>query len=191
MIRSLSLLALLVPGLALAWKPVEAGKPVSPGKGVFAVQLPAGWLYDTSSNSVLASHDGTVLDQITILITPHAKAFKAAKKPSSPTALPEDLAESYVENLQADQGAVRDVTLLSTEPAELAGRPAFRVHLKFRAPDNQGGAVIEMTTLGTALESGLLLAVYRAPSIHYFERRLGEFDAAAKTITLVGAPQPK
>lgn len=190
MIRCAAIIAMLLPGLALAgWKPTDEAKPVGPGKSGFAVQLPAGWLYDTSSNSVMASHDGMPLDHITVWIVPHKKAFKDAKKPSSPTSAPEDLAESYLAELQTGQGAVRELVVIANEPAELAGKPAFRVHFKFRACECAGGAPMESVTLGTPLESGLLLASYVAPSIHYFPRWLADFDAAAKSIALVAAPK--
>ena len=190
MIRRHLALAVLVPGLALAWAPTEPNKLVSPGHGGYAVQFPAGWLCDTKSDSVIASHDGLLLNSITVSVTAHKDVFKAAKKPSSPSAAPEDLAESYVANLQSGPGAVQDVVLLGTEPAELVGRPAFRVHLKYRASPSQGSAEIEEVTLGTPLDSGLMLATYRAPAIHFFARWLGEFEAAIQSVVLV-APPPK
>ena len=190
MMRRMLVLAVLAPALALAWNPTEDAKPVSPGKGGFSVQFPLGWLCDTSSSSVVASHDGVMLNSITVSLTPHKNAFKAAKKPSSPTAAPEDLAESYVANLQAPGSTLRELVTLATEPAELAGRPAFRVHLKYRIPESQGGAEIEEVTVGTPLESGLMLATYRAPALHYFPRWLTEFEAAVKTIALVAPPKP-
>jgi hypothetical protein len=185
MIRRAAILALLLPGLALAgWKSVEASKPVGPGKADFSIQLPDGWLYDTSSNSLVASHDGTGLNHISISITPHKKAFKDAKKESTPKSAPEDLAEDYIAELQAGTNALRDLVVVSNEPAELAGKPAFRVHLKYRTPESGGGAQVESVAIGTALESGVMIAAYEAPSIHYFDRWITQFDDAAKSITL-------
>ena len=185
MTRYLLALALLAPGLVLAWTPTEDGKPVSPGHGGYSVQLPPGWLCDTSSSAVEASHDGPLLNSITVSVAPHKDVFKASKRISSATTSPEDLAESYVANLQAGPRALRDVVTLATEPAELAGRPAFRVHLKFRLPESRGGAEIEEVTVGTPLDSGLMLATYRAPAIHYFQRWLADFEGTVKTVALV------
>jgi hypothetical protein len=185
MTRRVLLLAVLVPAVALAFKPVESGKPIAPGNGVFAVQPPQGWLYDTSRSTITATRDGVSLDSIAVEIVPHKKAFKDAKKTSTPTTPPEDLAESYIADLQAGQGALHDVVVISTDPAELAGKPAFRVVLKFRAPESAGGAEIEMCTVGTALADGVMLAIFRAPAIHFFDAHVAEFDAAVKTIELL------
>jgi hypothetical protein len=189
MIRHAAILALLLPGFAVAgWEPVEASKRVGPGKGEFSVQLPEDWLYDSSRHSLDASHDGTGLNRISVAITPHKKVFKNAKKESTPKSAPEDLAEDYIAELQTGPHAVRDLIVLSNEPAELAGKPAFRVHLKYRAPESTGAAM-EAVAIGTALDSGVMLATFEAPSIHYFERWIGRFDAAASSITL--SPPPK
>jgi len=190
MIRYATILVVMLPGLACAgWKPVDASKPVSPGKAGFSVVLPEDWLYDTDSNSVSASHDGPPLNGIYIQIAPHKKVFRDSKKVSTPQTTPEDLAEDFIADVQVGPGALPDVVVVSNEPAELAGKPAFRVHLRYRAQESSGGAQIESVTLGTALESGVMLASYRAPSIHFFGRWVAVFDEAAKSITLITPPK--
>jgi hypothetical protein len=47
---------------------------------------------------------------------------------------------------------------------------------------------MESVAIGTA-DSGVMLATFEAPSIHYFERWISKFDAAANSITL--SPPPK
>jgi hypothetical protein len=191
MTRRFLMLAVLVPGLAFALKPVESAKPVSPGKGEFQAQLPPGWIYDTSRNAITAWHDGPLLNQIVVSIIPHKDAFKNAKRLSTPTTAPEDLAESYVANLQAGPAALHDVVVIASDPAELAGRPAFRVLLKYHAAEIESGAEMEICTLGVALDSGVMLATFRAPMIHFFERSLPDFEAAAKSIELIAPPPHK
>lgn len=190
MIRFAAILALLLPGLALAgWKTVEASKPVGPGKAQFSAQLPKDWLYDSSSNELTASHDGPGLNQISIAILPHKKAFKDIKKVSNAKSAPEDLAEDYIAELQAGPHAVRELVVVSNEPAELAGKPAFRVHLKYRTAESAGGAPMETVSFGATLESGVLLASFQAPSIHYFDTWIAQFEATAKSITLSRPPK--
>lgn len=177
---------LLVPMSALAWKPVDPGAATTPKKGGYSVQLPAGWLYDTNATNVVASRDGPFLNRIFITLVPHKDAFKLIKKSSSADALAEDLAESYVANLQASarQLAIDGVAILSTEPAELAGHPAFRVHLRYRAAEQISGAGFEEVTLGTPLPAGLLLATYSAPALHFFPKWQPSFEETLKTISL-------
>jgi len=190
MIRHAAILAILLPGLAVAgWESVEASKRVGPSKGDFSIQLPRDWLYDRSRHALDASHDGMGLNRISVAITPHKKAFQNAKKESTPKSAPEDLAESYIAELQTGPHAMRDLVVVSNEPAELAGKPAFRVHLKYRTPESTGGAAMESVAIGTALDSGVMLATFEAPSIHYFERWIGKFDAAANSITLSRPPK--
>ena len=78
----------------------------------------------------------------------------------NPDAAPEDLAESFVADLQTRKGAVRDLVVLATEPAEIAVKPGFRVHLK-----------------------------YRAPAIHYFQKSLDQFEGVAKSVEVSAPPK--
>lgn len=190
MIRCIATLALLLPSLAFAgWESAEASKRVGSGKGDFSLQLPETWLYDSSRHSLDASHDGVGLNRITVAITPYKKTFKNSKKQSTANSAPEDLAEDYIAELQAGPNAVRDLVVISNEPAQLAGRPAFRVHVKYRAQEIAGGAAMESVAIGTALDSGVMLATFEAPSVHFFERWIREFNSAAGSITLL--PPPK
>jgi hypothetical protein len=190
MIRCAVLITFLLPALAFAGlKTVDASKPVGPGKADFSVQLPEDWLYDSSSNALTASHDGPGLNHISIAILPHKKVFRNAKKVSTPKSAPEDLAEDYIAELQAGSNALRELVVVSNEPAELAGKAAFRIHVKYRAAESSGGAQMEAIIFGTALESGVMLVSYRAPSIHYFERWIANFEATAKSITLSAPPK--
>ena len=84
---------------------------------------------------------------------------------------------------------MRDLVVVSNEPTELASKPAFRVHLKYRAPESGGGAQMESVAIGTALDKGVMLATYQAPSIHYFQRWITKFDTAAQSITLSAPPK--
>jgi hypothetical protein len=186
---ALAALIAATPSGALAWDPVVTGAPVSMSKGGWSIVFPDGWLQDASAQSVIASRDGVLLNSIVLHVVPHKKAFAAAKRRSSADALPEDLAESYVADVQA-QGGAREFEVLTTDPAELAGRPAFRVHVRYRLPESATGARIDQVTIGTALDAGLLLLTYRAPTLHHFERWLPAFEASVPTISYT-PPQPK
>ncbi len=174
---------------AHAWDAAPAGQPVAMKKAGWAIAVPDGWLYDTpSGHELAASRDGMFLNWISLALVPHKDAFKAVKRESRPDSLPEDLAESYVAYLKGVGGLYNDVEVISTDPAELAGRPAFRVHVKFRLPEALGRATFEQTTVGTALDAGLLLATFRAPSLHHYAKWLPEFDKALATVQPVAAP---
>ncbi len=184
--KRLLALLLALPGFAHAWEPVEAGKPISPGSGEFAVQFPEDWLYQKETAALVASYDGPLLESIRVRRVPFKSAFKAAKKTASATSAPEDLAEDYVADSQA--AGMREVALIEVLPAELAGQPGFRVHFRCRLPESQGGALIEEVTVGAAMPFGLLLATFRAPAIHYYEKWLPAFEHALTGITALPSP---
>jgi hypothetical protein len=167
-----------------AWRVVDPAVPVTTKSGGFAVSLPADWNYDTANLAVITSHDGVFLNAIWVGLRPAKEAFKAIKKPFNADALPEELAEAYLATIQAERNA-SDFQLLSTEPAELAGRPAFRVHFVSRMSAQMGGALIEQVAVGAALPAGLLIATYYAPQIHYFPIWLQTFDETLRKISLV------
>jgi len=188
MMRRWQLLAILLPGIAIAWQSTQTGQELQFRAAGVMVALPQGWHYDSSRRSITASRDGPLLDSITMSFASHREAFAAAHRKSGVDVVPEDLAESYVANLQAGPAATHAVRLLSSEPAELAGRPAFRVHLRYIANEPIEDVEMEEITVGTAMEDGLLLVTYRAPSIHYFGTYRPDFEATVRQIDLPGKP---
>lgn len=181
---------ILVSASAMAWTTVTNEQiPIAAKRGNYALQLPANWLYDLSGSTVLASHDGVALGQINVQLIPHKDAFKAIKRSSSPDMPNEDLAEAYLANLQAD-GKLADFQIISSDPAEVAGRAGFRVHIRFRLPPAAGDTLMDCTAVGTALPDGLLIAFYKAPRIHFYDKWLPAFDHAVSTLT-VSTPSKK
>jgi hypothetical protein len=159
-----------------------ADHPVSPSSKTFTVQPPPGWICGSDKTRVGCSRDGFMLNAVTIDLRPHDKAFPSIKKPSTADALPEELAENMVADLSA-MHTMRDVKLVTVEPAELAGHPGFRAHLTYRLPEESGGALYDVVVVGAATANGLLLAHYEAPRLNYFAKSLPAFEAMLPTIT--------
>jgi hypothetical protein len=177
-------LLLAIPVTAAPWTLVEPGMVATPKKGGYSVQLPPGWIYDTPSNAVIvASRDGMLLNEIRLELAPHDKVFKGIKKRSSPDALPEDLAEMYVASIQAAPN-IHDVEVLATEPAELAGHQAFRVHLRYHIPEGMGGAVFDRVAVGAPLATGLLIVHFEAPGLYQFPKWAPAFEEMLKFVTV-------
>jgi len=169
----------LAAGLEIA----VANTPVSTTKSLFAVQPPAGWVYQGSGYEVHASRDGPLLNAISFALRKHKKAFAAIKKDSAPDLLPEELAEMYVADLKSQPG-ISDVNVVSVEPAVLGGQPAFRVHVTYVLMQAMGGAPFEQVALGAPLQDYLLVAHYRAPQLHFFGTYLPAFEESLQTLTL-------
>jgi hypothetical protein len=160
-----------------------ANTPVSTTKGLFAVQPPAGWVFQRGGYDVFTSRDGPLLNNISFELRKHKKAFPATRKGSAPDVLPEELAEMYVADLKSQAG-ISDVNVLAIEPAVLGGQPAFRVHVTYVLMQAMGGAPFEQVALGAPLQDYLLVARYQAPQLHYFETYLAAFEESLPTLTL-------
>ena len=171
--------------VALAWKLSVANEPhVNPGRG-FAVQFPAGWKYDRLwfSDETGATRDGPQLQAIFVDFREHKKAFKSIKKESTPDMLPQELAESLVADMTKERG-LENVTILSNEPAMLAGRPGFRLRFEYKQPVDRGAVRVREIIVGAAAPRGFYLIGYRAPVLYYFDRDVDTFADAVKSFTI-------
>jgi len=181
-------LALLLAATS-AWSGIKvavAGKAYESKSGNYAIEFPAGWKYDGSGMNCGASRDGFDLNALGVEIRKHKNAFKAIKKAASEQSLPQELAENFVANMKAE-GGNEGIEVLESEPTELAGKPAFRLHLKYRVLIDVGALDYEQIVVGTVTPKGLLLVGYRAPSLHYFAAQRAAFDAALASFRLASA----
>lgn len=184
MLLAVTLCATSFSGQAIAGLEIAAADtPVSSSKGHFSVQPPVGWVCQRSGYYVMASRDGPLLNSISFSLRKHKKAFAAIQKDSAPDALPEELAENYVADLKSQPG-MSAVQVVAVEPAVLGGQPAFKVHLTYVLLQELGGAPFEQVALGAPLKDYLLIALYTAPQIHYFETYLPAFEESLRTLTL-------
>jgi hypothetical protein len=183
--RFIALIAiLLVSSTASAgWNLAEPDTVATASSAGFSVRPPAGWIYDAGSKQVVAARNGMLLDGLRVALIPHKNMFTAINKPLTRGMLPEDLAEAYVAEMQA-AGTYTDVKLVSIDPAELSGLPAFRVRLTYRLPASLGGATMVRVAVGTRLTDGILLATFDAPQIHFFEESLPAAEEALRSVTL-------
>lgn len=180
---------LSTPAYAFRWSATEAGVRVTAQKGGLSVVLPGGWIYDLAGTAIMASRDGLPLEELHLVTLPHKDAFKAIKRAATAGMSPEDLAEAYVANLQADT-TLHDFELLSTDPSELAGRPAFRVHGRYRLSARAGDALEEFVAVGTTTDDGFVVAFLRAPAAHYFPKWLPTFDEMITTVAIAPPTRP-
>jgi len=163
-----------------------AGKAFESRSGGYAIEFPAGWKYDSFGANCAASRDGFDLNALAVEIRKHKDAFKAIKRKSSEQSLPQDLAEDFVANMKA-AGGNEGVEVLEDAPAELGGKPAFRLHLRYRVPIDIGALDYEHIVVGAATSRGLVLVSYRAPSLHYFAAQRTAFDAALASFRFASA----
>ncbi len=92
---------LLLPSTALAWNVAEANKPFTHQSSGYSVQFPPGWKYNKLwfSDESGATRDGPALQAVFVDFRAHKSAFKAIKKQSTATMLPQETAEHLVADM--------------------------------------------------------------------------------------------
>jgi hypothetical protein len=190
--RLLVLVLACVPVAAHAWKIADPAQPFTHKNSGYSVQFPAGWKYAKLwfSDESGATRDGPALQSIFVDYRSHKSAFRALKQKSTPTMLPQDLAQQLVADMTKERG-LENVSILADEPAVLAGRPGFRLRFEYRLPVQRGAIRYQEIVVGTVNDKGLYLLGYRAPVLHYFERDLAAFEETLKTFAIADAPVRK
>lgn len=128
---------------------VADGTPFTHKASGYTIQYPAGWRWIKMpfGDETVATRDGIWLQQIFVDFRKHKNAFRALKQDSTPEMMPQELAEKYVAEMAA-ASSLQNMEILSNEPALLAGRPAFRVHVAYRASVDMGSVRYEAIIVG-------------------------------------------
>jgi hypothetical protein len=148
----------------------------------YRVTLPPGWYRYQSGDSLLLSKDGLDLQRILIQYHPHDQAFETLEKPSSVAMLPSELAELTIAEIKAGQeGGLPSMVVLDNVPMEIAGRGGFSLHLRFKT---DAGLRIELLACGFVDERGFYLLMYRAPTLHYFDRDRQVFESVTESFRI-------
>ena len=170
--------------VALAGCLVPTVDEVEPGRceiGSFDVELPEGWLYEPSRDWVAVVPDHVLLSQL-MLRAPHREsAFPEVRKDARADMSAVELAEVALEETraQAARDGVGEVVLLETSEIEVAGRPAFSLHLRV---ENDVGLSFDHLQAGFVHGERFYWIWYRAPTLHYFQRDRFAFDRAIETL---------
>lgn len=184
--RSLVVLACCtVATPALAWKLAADGQRFEHKASGYSIQFPAGWRYQKMpfGDECLATRDGPFLQAVYVDYRKHRKAFPGLKKDATPEMMPQELAEKLVADITASRG-LQNMRVLSDEPTELAGLPAFRLHLAYRTAVDAGSVRYEEIVVGANSPQGIFVVHYRAPVLHYFTRDLVAYEQALSSFTI-------
>jgi hypothetical protein len=168
----------LLPAVALAWKMVEAGKPyVHKGSG-YSVMFPDDWKFSRLwfSDESGATRDGPNLQAIYVDFRPQKTAFRAIKKSSTESMLPQEAAQLLIADMTKER-SWDNVQVLGNEPAEIAGKPGFRLQIEYKNPIERGAIRYREIICAVVLGNGIYLIGYRAPVLFYFDRDVGQFEA--------------
>lgn len=148
-------------------------------QGAFSIMLPAGWVHGNFYNKgILVTKDGPQVQVIIASHTTFENAFKKIKKAPTASTLPSELAEMYIAEIKTIK-SMQSIEVVSNQPANLLGMPAFRLHLKYK---DEYGLRIERLVYGTVDKSGVYLLHYEAPTLTYFQRDLPVFERLVTSI---------
>jgi hypothetical protein len=174
------ILALSVAGCA-TWTRVEPGHQTEARKD-YVLDLPLGWVRGTASaDDIFVTRDGPALNYIVVSRQPHERKLPRTQRQTRADMLPFELAELALAEWRNTE-ATANLDVLSNAPAMLGGKPAVRVHVRYR---NERGLPIERVMVALVDARGRLSLLYEAPAIVYFQRGLPDFD---KTVASVRFP---
>lgn len=178
----------LIPALFLSlglsacapWSAIEPDNRSIAVKNDYTLEAPLGWVkrnYDIYD--VFLSRDGPLLNFIAIWRQQHDVELKRTKRATKPDLLPHEVAELVIAEQKAGDkhGAF---TVLSNRPATLGGKPAVRVHTRWKT---ERGLPVERVTYALVDQKGRLALIYEAPGLVYFPKGLADFENVAKSLS--------
>lgn len=179
------LLALQLAGCA-TWERVDAGNAhYHSDKSDYTLTQPEGWVR-APSDDLFLTRDGPALNFIVVARQDHDRKLPATKRETRADMLPFELAELEIAEWKSTP-ETENLEVLSNVPATVGGRPAARVHVRWK---NERGLPIERLIYALVDARGRFSLVYQAPSIVYFQRGLPAFEAMVGSVRFDAAPAP-
>lgn len=178
LIVSLALLALT--GCA-SWTP--GGSP-HVSKAGFTITPPAGWTYHPNAGGqFFATRDGIVLQQFSVTRTKLPHTLPQTKRTLTADLTPYELSEAFSDEKKSAPGVNAHLVTVR-DAARLDGRDGFRFDSTHVTEE---GLKISMRTWGVVVDGSLYVAVYAAPTRHYYARDLQLISDTVERITFASA----
>jgi hypothetical protein len=168
-------LLLLVIGCA-PW--VKAGGSYSSND--FSIELPDGWMRYNSSQYVLVTRDGTLLQNIHIKRIKVDEKLQHTKKKLEQNMLPQETAEVIIDDL-ASNPAILNFNVEGNSPAEISGLQGFKLSYTYKNGDD-----LRLSSVNYGILAGkwFYSITYTAPSRHYFDKDIETFDKVVASFKL-------
>lgn len=178
--RALAVVLLIASLAACApWQRVDPADRSAAKRDDYTLELPAGWVRRTAdSNDFFVTRDGPALNVILVNRQPHDRKLPHTQRTTAPDMLPHELGELAIAEWRHSE-ATANLEVLANVPATVGGRPAVRVHVRYR---NERGLPIERLMIALADARGRLSLLYEAPAIVYFQRGLADFEAMVASV---------
>lgn len=161
------------------WTRVDPGSRVETRRDDYTLELPVGWVKRTADgNDFFVTRDGPALNYIVVNRAPHDRKLPRTKRETRADMLPHELAELAVAEWK-NTAATANLELLASTPVMLGGKPAARVHIRYK---NERGLPIERVLVSLVDARGRLSILYEAPAIVYFERGRADFETLVASV---------
>jgi len=159
-----------------------------PAKGVykaqslnFSIEQPEGWMRQGTTEYVLLTKDGVLLQNIVIRRLDIDEPLKNTKKKVQKSMLPFEIAEVIVDDISSDQ-TVLNLEVVENVPVNVKGIPGFRLAYKH---NNDDGLKIKSIIYGFLSDKWLYLINYNAAQRHYFDRDIDTFEGVFNSFKLL------
>lgn len=174
-------IGLLLVSLAACtpWTRVDPDSRHESKRDDYSLDLPLGWVRRTAdANDYFVTRDGPALNYIVVNRQPHDRKLPHTQRETRADMLPHELAELALAEWK-NTAATANLELLASTPVMLGGRPAARVHIRYR---NERGLPIERVLVSLVDARGRLSLLYEAPAIVYFQRGLADFESLLASV---------
>jgi len=175
------LAAILISACASGPRWVPAGGAYTPSSSRYTLQLPAGWKRLNGQDWLLTSREGPFLQSLTVRVLEAGKPLgNNTKKMLARGMLPQEAAE-VIQDAIASSPGMQGMKLLENAPAELDGRPGFKLVFGYKDED---GLKMKAVVYGVLVGDSLYQLTYRGPERYYFERDLATFEQVRATFRI-------
>ena len=179
----LLLVATLGTACAPAWTPIteQSQRPFTYPQLQVTFNLPIGWMtsyYAPALGYIFFTVHGAELEEIWVRRFPKSAIVKGTNRNTAGQLTVQDMAKISVDSRRTDEG-VGAFQLVSNKPAKVDGKSCFRLDYRYR---NAIGLQKRTVEYGCPVGSWLYRIEFNAPTQHYFDRYLSDFESMAKSM---------
>jgi hypothetical protein len=178
--KALLMILLVVMG-CVPW--IQTGGLYTSKKHNFSVELPQGWMRSNTSEYMLITRDGVILQNIAIKRRAVDEEFEHTKRKLSKGILPQEAAAVIIDNINSDQ-EVLNFKVIENIPVEINESPGFKVVYTYK---NKDGLRSKRIYYGAVDGEWFYSISYAAALRHYFEKDLTSFEELFKSFKLINS----
>lgn len=159
------------------WARVDNPQMIGP-EGRYYITLPSCWIHAAFiSDGICISKDGPLLNWVQIMHFKKDQGFPLTQVILGDDTLISEAAEYYLAELK-ETYRMGTVNHVNTEPAEVDGKSAFKIHLEII---DDKGLAFDVLAYGVMDAQYFYHISYKAPRLLYFEKELAAFEKMVGT----------